>query len=107
MPAPPSAAVMIVAVIWLSGTITMLCGCFIGVLIVRISVRIVRDIHTPARSRMPFVPHHRGVEYDQLGTVDAERAHAKVINLDRYRKRTQRPQDRRSDAPDRSDDDHV
>lgn len=92
----------VMAAIWLACAVIMIAGYLIGAVVV-FCVRAL--VHACVR----YVRRRRDVEYAQLVTVDAEGAHAKIVDLDRYRRRRQH---RRSDdaQPDdtsqpRSDDD--
>lgn len=77
----------LMAVIWVTCAVITLAGAFIGGIV----VVAVQDL---TRVCVQYIRRRRDVEYAQLVTVDADGAHTKVVNLDRYRRR---PQHRRSD----------
>ena len=77
----------LMAVIWVACAVTVIAGYLIGGVVV-FGVRAL--VHACVR----YGRRQRDVEYAQLVTVDADGAHTKVVNLDRYRRRRQH---RRSD----------
>ena len=92
----------LMAVIWVACAVIVIAGYLIG-------AAVVFGLRARVHACVRYVRRRRDVEYAQLVTVDAEGAHAKIVDLDRYRRRRQH---RRSDdaQPDdtsqpRSDDD--
>jgi hypothetical protein len=73
----------LMAVIWIGCTVIVISGYLIGAVIV-FAARAV--VHTCAQ----YIRRQRDIEYAQLVTVDADGAHSKIVNLDRYRRRRQR-----------------
>ncbi|WP_406692813.1 hypothetical protein REH65_14505 [Saccharopolyspora sp. ID03-671] len=72
----------LMAVIWIACAAIVIAGYLVG-------AAVVFGVRALVRAGVRYVRRRRGVEYAQLVTVDADGAHTKVVNLDRYRRRRQ------------------